>query len=300
MDIFQLRNSILSFSLAGGPRGDQGYSRVLLQLFGYTGHGKSSLINSCKYVLDDGERFLPYAVAGEKTDGGAMTMLRKAYNLTENISIVDNRGYTTMNSFQRAEVYSQLGNFMPIGEEVMWSDNYLDMMSKLEDAELNPNYSDFIVPILVYSATNSLTSDEKLEVKRFMDNCVKLTGVFPIIVITKKTSGDFILIEKAFQLMGAEVIISVENYTKDDHIKTQGRTRDILMIIHKALTDVTFRLGQERNAREDWVRRKKFLLEYIHKADQEKREQEIRREEEEKRRYAENRPRQSTEREETA
>ncbi|XP_075704264.1 uncharacterized protein LOC142701545 [Rhinoderma darwinii] len=288
MDNFQLRENILHFCLDDGPRGDQGFSRVLLQLFGYTGHGKSCFINSCKYVIDEGEQFKPFADAGERKDGGAMTMERKAYDLTKNITIVDNRGYTTMSSFQRAEIYAQLGNFIPIGEKVEWTDNYTSMMNRLEDAELNPNYSDFIVPILIYSATNLLPRSEREEVKQFIQNCVKMTGIVPIVVITKKTSGDFMEIEKAFRLMGAEIVISIENYTDKDHIKTQGRTKDILKIIHSALTDVKFRVGQDRNARGDWVQRKKFLLEFIHKADVEKREIELRRAEE-KRREEENR-----------
>ncbi|XP_069840805.1 uncharacterized protein [Dendropsophus ebraccatus] len=290
MDVSQLRANILNFSLDDGPRGNQGYSRVLLQLFGFLGHGKSSFINSCKYVIDDGERFVQFAVSGDtEHGGGAMTMVRKSYDLTNNITIVDNRGYIKMTSFERAEMYAQLGNFIPIGETVKWSDNYRDMMHRLEDAELNPNYSDFIVPILVYSATCRFSSSDKQEVQTFMDNCVRMTGVVPIVVITKKKSGNFLEIESAFKRMGAENIISIENYTEEDHIKTQGRTRDILTIIHSALTDVTFRLGQKRDPRKDWVQRKKFLLDYIHQADREKREQEWRQEEERRRREEEER-----------
>lgn len=120
-------------------------------------------------------------------------MVRKAYDLTENITLVDNRGYTTMSGFQRAEIYAQLGNFIPIGEKVEWTDNYTDMMERLEDAELNPNYSDFIVPILVYSATCQLSGRDRKEVQEFMDNCVKMTGVVPIVVITKKKKGETLL-----------------------------------------------------------------------------------------------------------
>ncbi|XP_073502185.1 uncharacterized protein [Phyllobates terribilis] len=283
MDNFQLRESIQTFSLNDGPRGNQGYSRVLLQLFGYTGHGKSCFINSCIYVLNEGEDFIEHAKAGETFHGGAMTTVRKSYNLTKNITIVDNRGYKKMNSFERAEIYAQLGNFIPIGEKVEWMTNFTDMMCRLEDAELNPNYSDFIVPILIYSA-KCLTENEKEELKRFMDNCVKMTGVVPIVVITHKTSGDFMEAEKMFRLMGAEVVISMENYTKEDHIKTRGRTEDILTILHSALKDVKYRLGEkERNPRRDWRERKKFMLEYIHKVDLEKKENEMRAAEERRR-----------------
>ncbi|KAM3916911.1 uncharacterized protein RB166_016077 [Leptodactylus fuscus] len=263
MDNHQLRDIILNFSLDGGPHGNQGYSRVLLQLFGYTGHGKSAFINSCKYAMGEG-RFIEHADVGVKD--GVMTMVRNSYELTQNISIVDNRGYQKMNSFQRAEIYAQLGNFIPIGEEVEWMENYSHMMNRLEDAESNPNYSDFIVPILIHSATHLLQDHEMQDLKQFMENCVTMTGIKPIVVITKKNSGVFNDIRKVFELIGGKVIIFIKNYTKEDHDKTEGKTEDLLKIIHNALTYVTLLLKKERDPQGDWRERKKFLLDYIYKA----------------------------------
>nr|DBA18952.1 TPA: hypothetical protein GDO54_014842 [Pyxicephalus adspersus] len=148
MDIKQLRDYIKKFSLEDGDLGSQGYNRVLVQLFGYLGHGKSSFINSCKYVLQDGENFQEHAEARE-TDHG-LTMIRNAYPLTDVITIVDNRGCSTMNDFERAEVYAQLGNFIPPGQKVNWKYNFRTMMDELEMSELEPNFTDFIVPIFVY------------------------------------------------------------------------------------------------------------------------------------------------------
>ncbi|KAM3910126.1 uncharacterized protein RB166_021295, partial [Leptodactylus fuscus] len=108
MDNQQLLERIFTFSPAAAPPGGHQYSRVLLQLFGYNGHGKSSFINSCKYVMDGGDRFIEHAVAGHRSDEEIITTIRKAYELTKNISIVDNRGYNKMDGFQRAEVYAQL------------------------------------------------------------------------------------------------------------------------------------------------------------------------------------------------
>ncbi|CAI9579906.1 unnamed protein product [Staurois parvus] len=65
MDIRELRDNIMNFSLDEGDLGSQGYTRVLLQLFGYTGHGASAFINSCKYVLENGEIFKEYAESRE-------------------------------------------------------------------------------------------------------------------------------------------------------------------------------------------------------------------------------------------
>ncbi|XP_077350352.1 uncharacterized protein LOC144000415 [Lithobates pipiens] len=262
MDIRQLRDKILSFSLDDGDLGSQGYTKVLLQLFGYTGHGKSSLINSCKYVLGKGESFKEHAEA-EETDHG-LTMVRNAYPLTDVITMVDNRGCSKLNDFERAEVYAQLGNFIPIGEKVEWKDNYSAMMEAIEKSELEPNFSDFIVPIFVYNVRKQMSAEEKQDVKTFMENCIKMTGIVPIIVLSFKTSADYLEIEKQFRLMGAETVIAIDNYTKMSHIKTLGRTTDILMVIDIALKNVRFRLELPRNPKRERIERKKFMYNYIH------------------------------------
>ncbi|XP_072273161.1 uncharacterized protein [Pyxicephalus adspersus] len=262
MDIKQLQDRIRNFRLEDGDLGSQGYNRVLLQLFGYLGHGKSSFINSCKYVLQDGENFQEYAEARETDEG--LTMVRNAYPLTDVITMVDNRGCSKMDGFEKAEVYAQLGNFIPIGQKVDWKSNFKTMMEELEDSELEPNYTDFIVPIFVYSARCQIQHETKKEMKLFMENCIKMTGVVPIIVLTFKTRGDYMEIEKEFRRIGAEQVIAIENYTNTNHIKTLGRTTDILMVIYSTLKTATFRLEQPRNPRREKIERKKFLLNYIH------------------------------------
>ncbi|XP_073491477.1 uncharacterized protein [Aquarana catesbeiana] len=282
MDIRQLKDNIRNFSLDDGDLGSQGYTRVLLQLFGYTGHGKSSFINSCKYILEGDENFEEHAEARE-TDHG-LTMVRNAYPLTNVITMVDNRGCSKMNDFERAEVYAQLGNFIPIGEKVEWKDNYSAMMEAIENTELEPNFSDFIVPIFVYSVRQQISAEEMQDVKTFMENCVKMTGVFPIIVLTFKMKGDYQVIEKQFRLIGAETVIAIENYTTESNIKTLERTTDILMVIDSALRNVRFRLEQPRDPRRERIERKKFMYNYIHQIQlqHEREKQEIEKSEREK------------------
>ncbi|XP_073491487.1 uncharacterized protein [Aquarana catesbeiana] len=260
MDIIQFKENIRNFSLDDGDLGSQGYTRVLLQVFGYTGHGSSSFINSCMYVLEEGENFKEHAEARETYYG--LTMVRNAYPLTDVITIVDNRGCSKMDDFEKAEVYAQLGNFTPIGKKVEWRDNYKTMMGALEDTE--PNFSDFIVPIFVYSARQQIPAGEKQNMKTFMENCRKMTGIVPIIVLTFKMKGDYLGIEKQFRLMGAETVIAIENYTMESTIKILGRTTDILMVIDTALRNVRFRLEQPRDPRRERIERKKVLFNYIH------------------------------------
>ncbi|OCT70192.1 hypothetical protein XELAEV_18037113mg [Xenopus laevis] len=95
--INQLTEYIKNFSLSDCPTGNQGYDRVLLQLFGLLGHGKSSFINTCKYVLEDGE-YQNYANS-KKSEGGD-TVARVTFPLTETLTLVDNHGCSTMSDYE--------------------------------------------------------------------------------------------------------------------------------------------------------------------------------------------------------
>ncbi|XP_031749259.1 vicilin-like seed storage protein At2g18540 [Xenopus tropicalis] len=113
------------------------------------------------------------------------------------------------------------------------------------------------------------------QITTFFKNCRDLTGVFPIVVLTFKTSGNYSEAEKMFKCLGAEVVVAVENYSEEDQIQTLERSRDFLNLIKSALDNVTFRMGNPRNPREERIKRKKFLLRYVHDIDmEEKRKQE--------------------------
>lgn len=261
MDIGQLKEYILSYTLNNCPLGNQGYSRVLIQLLGFLGHGKSSLINSCKYVLHEKE-FTAHAESGS-ADGG-LTVARKSYPLTKTITMVDNRGCATLNPIEAGEFYTQLGNFVPLDEGVQWTKEFGDVLDRMEDSDIDPNFTDLIVPVFVYSVKREIAADELVEIKTFLMNCRDLTGIFPIIVLTHKTSGLFSKFRDLFEGMGAEEIFSVENYTSEDNLKTLGRHLWFLNLIHKALLNVNFRMSEERNPRKERAERKKFLHKFYH------------------------------------
>ncbi|XP_031749434.1 uncharacterized protein LOC116407709 [Xenopus tropicalis] len=271
-----VRDFIQCFSLNNCALGSQGYNRVLLQLFGYMGHGKSTLINSCKYVLDDGE-YHNYAKASASHQ--SVTYSRTAYPLTDTITIVDNRGCATFNTYETGEIYAQLGNFIPLNELVEWTNNYEQMIYRLEDSEMDPNFTDFTIPVFVYSIKKGLAEGEKKETKEFIDNCRKMTGVYPIVVLTNKTCGDFKQAEKEFLLMGVEKVIKVENYTMEDHGRTQGRHKEILHLLYSVLEDVNFQMKFKRNPRKERVERKKFLLKFLHEREVKQKLEQMRRQE---------------------
>ncbi|CAH2308188.1 Hypothetical predicted protein [Pelobates cultripes] len=251
----ELKRKICSFSFERYGQGHQGYNRVLLQLFGYLGHGKSSFVNSCLFALKDG----PYkAVTGNEASYGGFTLTRTAYQLTNAITIVDNRGCCTMSGFEMSEVYAQLVISLCMKPRIMtnrsdrltrvdWPKNYGEMMERLEDADMDPNFTDFIVPVFVYSSLKRvLAYEKKRDVKDFLINCRNMTGVYPIIVLTHKTSGDSSKVKKEFKNMGAEDVFSLENYTTEDHVKTLGRHDAILKFLCRAIEDINFRIKEER------------------------------------------------------
>ncbi|OCT55381.1 hypothetical protein XELAEV_18002642mg [Xenopus laevis] len=109
----ELTHYIKNFKLEDFSSRNQGYDRVLLQLFGYLGHGKSSFINTCKYVLEDGE-YQNYTNAKKPQEGGDQgdTTERVTYPLTDIMTLVDNRGCNKMNNYETAEFLAQLGKSM--------------------------------------------------------------------------------------------------------------------------------------------------------------------------------------------
>ncbi|XP_077129846.1 uncharacterized protein LOC143785062 [Ranitomeya variabilis] len=269
MDSQCMRNYISTFRLEDGPRGNQGYCRVLLQIFGLTGHGKSSFINSCKYVVDDGPYMAHAKVAGsaEKPE----TMIRHQYRLTETITLVDNRGCVKMDKNEIGEIYAQLGNFLPLEKKVNWQTGFHDMMELLLQSERLDLSSDFIVPVLIYSA-DCLVANVN-EMKEILIAARDITGLFPTVVLTHEISHHLSQVKESFRTMGVKNMFSLENYTAKDNVKTRGKHETILRCVQEIIKDVEFRMLDERDAIGDRIGRKRFLLEFAHRRELERKQQ---------------------------
>ncbi|XP_075037169.1 uncharacterized protein LOC142098320 [Mixophyes fleayi] len=260
MDIDDYKRIINNFSFDRCKRGNQGFNRVLIQLFGLLGHGKSSFINTCKYVWEDGE-YRNWAKA-YGSDGG-LTTERITYKLTGNITLVDNRGYKTLDSYETGEIFAQLGNLLPLGKDVDWSKGFA-LVDRIVKAEKEIKTSDFIIPVFVHSVKRIIPSDEIDELKNLIETAKKLTEVYPIVVLTHKTSGNLTNTEATFRNMGVERIFSFENYTTEDHFKTRGRHEEVLKFLHEVIKDVQFRVEQPRDPVREMKDRRQFVMNYVH------------------------------------
>ncbi|XP_077350321.1 uncharacterized protein LOC144000387 [Lithobates pipiens] len=270
MDREELRRCIHGFSLDKCKKGNQGFSRILIQLFGFLGHGKSAFINTCIYVLEDGE-YENWAKAIEQ-DGGSTTE-RIPYKLTRNITLVDNRGLKNMDGYETGEIFAQLGNLLPLGK-VDWPKGF-ELVDRITRAEKSMTTSDFIFPVFVHSVKKSISPEEQENMKKVLLKSRDLTGVYPIVVLTHKTSGKLTDTENVFRDMGMERIFSFENYTKEDHMKTRGRHEEVLKFLYEVIKDVEFRIEHRpQDPVKEIMERKRFVTRYIHecakKAEQEK------------------------------
>ncbi|XP_053550346.1 chromatin assembly factor 1 subunit A-B-like [Bombina bombina] len=274
-NINKMKSFIMNFSLNDcKPHGNQGYKRVLLQLFGYLGHGKSSFINTCKYVLEEGA-YKIYSDVGS-SDGGKTTK-RISYPLTSNITLVDNRGCAMMSDQETGEIYAQLSNLLPLDQEVQWQRGYMGIMTRMVEADKNANYSDFIVPIFVYSVKKGISDEELPEIKKLIKNAWDLTGIIPIVVLTFKNQGNVTDVEAKFNNIGIDYIFKLENFTINENNKDADRCEEVLMFLSEILKDVEFHMRDTRNCKKERAERKKFVLGFAHdtEVNEEKRQKDM-------------------------
>ncbi|XP_040211474.1 uncharacterized protein LOC120942562 [Rana temporaria] len=266
MDMDRLRPVIDTFSFERCKGGNQGFNRILIQLFGLMGHGKSSFINTCIFVWQDGE-YQSWAKTDEECGGGhhgGLTMNRIPHKLTSNITLVDNRGLVTMNPYETGEIFAQLGNLLPLGKQVEWSRGF-GLVDRIVDSEKTVKTSDFIVPVLVHSLKKTILPEERADLKALLHTAKDLTGIFPIVVLTHKTFGNLVAVEYTFKEMGIERIFAFENYTREDHFRTRGRHEEVLSFLKEVIRDAQFRVEhQKRDPVKEMQERKQFVLNYVH------------------------------------
>lgn len=246
-DTTQLTSCIQSYQLPPGP-----FKRILIQLFGFAGHGKSSFVNSCLFAATGG-RFNDYA--GEATSQGAKTIDRRGYKLTDSITIVDNRGFAKMDSAEEWEIYAQLCNCVPLNEVVIWNKS-LDERLGLVTQRVMEGTSDVIVPVLIYSSQQSLIGEEFDNIKEFLIQAQRLTGILPFIVLTRSKMAKGSSLKEKFSGMGMENVYCLENYLLSDHLAIRSKHHAILTVLYDVLSCVNYYMETKpycQSQRQEWL-----------------------------------------------
>ncbi|XP_075687085.1 guanylate-binding protein 6-like [Rhinoderma darwinii] len=246
-DTEQLTNYIKSYQLP-----HESFNRVLIQLFGFAGHGKSSFVNSCLFALSSNS-FNDFA--GEATSQGGKTIDRRGYKLTNSITIVDNRGLSKMDSAEEWEIYAQLCNCVPLDEIVLWDKSQEERLS-LVTRRAQEKRSDVIVPVLIYSSQQSLSGEDFNNIKEFLIQAKILTRILPFIVLTKSNVANKSSLKDKFFAMGMENVYCLENYIVSDRLALRSKHLNILTILYDILESVNFHTKTRsdfQNQRQDWL-----------------------------------------------
>ncbi|XP_077350305.1 uncharacterized protein LOC144000377 [Lithobates pipiens] len=254
------RQFIRNFSFHNCKLGNQGFQRLLLQVFGYMGHGKSSFINTCKIAWDN-SAYNNYTKASGSYWGD--TMDRRTYQLTHNITLVDNRGCAAMKSHEKGEIFAQLANLMPLDMKVDWCRGF-KLADRIVRAEPLVQPSDFISPIFIYSAGYSINPHEREELREFLETCTKITGVGVIVVLTNKTNGNVERAEAMFRDLGIKHVFSLENYTPQNQSRSMEVNNTVIQLLYEVAQNALFNVNYPRDPQKDMTRRKTFLLNYIY------------------------------------
>ncbi|OCT57509.1 hypothetical protein XELAEV_18003387mg [Xenopus laevis] len=124
----------------------RGFQRVSLQLFGFYGHGKTSLINLC---LNSVQKKQYEDLAGLRYSDDTVIRERREYQLTHNMFIYDNRGFNSMDPEEISEASAQLRGLRLVDEEVKWDRTIEEKMELLLQKNNNP-LMELMVPVLVF------------------------------------------------------------------------------------------------------------------------------------------------------
>ncbi|XP_068099727.1 uncharacterized protein [Hyperolius riggenbachi] len=251
----EIRQALATYS-PGSTRGAQhaGYTRVCLQLFGLSGHGKSSLINSCLCVVKND---VFSNTARSANSNVTITMARKEYKLANCVYIIDNRGLNTLAEEEVLELSAQLNNLRMASSEneeatgkdsdVEWEPGVEKILSHLDEL-INKNCTDFLVPVLVYNLKSTIIQKNKQQFEKMIDTAYGATGLHPIIVLTKHEPYYSIgKVVYQFTDLGCLHIIPLENYTPQNPRRNPETDEKILNFLKVCLQEADRLIQRKHN-----------------------------------------------------
>ncbi|XP_075037555.1 uncharacterized protein LOC142098619 [Mixophyes fleayi] len=219
---------------------DHGIQRVLLQVFGMLGHGKSSLINSCLCVVKN-VGYKNLAVSGPSF--GGITMTREEFELTSKLVLIDNRGFSKLSATEIMECNAQFRSLRRLGE-VTWTEKPLTEELGRFMEQRKHRLVDFMVPVFVYSCARPWNNDDGKEVEKVLREAHRSTGINPIIVITNRFSGDSVDIMSKFRGFGSTRIVTLENYTTENQTRTPEADGRILEFLNICIVEAELGIGR--------------------------------------------------------
>eukprot|EP00057_Strongylocentrotus_purpuratus_P008702 XP_011663176.1 PREDICTED: putative golgin subfamily A member 6-like protein 3 [Strongylocentrotus purpuratus] len=292
--------------------------KLYIGLFGRTGCGKTSLINSLKFATHGKlQRAKWLQVAGQEKAGGH-TMFRKLADITKKIFVIDNRGLDEPNTEDAiAELAAQLDGKRGFTDIVEWqgasdgndSNDLEDEDLDLSKPDLNKGYP-IGCAVFVFSARHDIDTNTT-GLAEVIDFLHSHQGRYPVAIITHVDVAEKNHVEDlkiVLRVSGVSDIFEVANLTTEKKLLEEPYQHSLLSLLDRCMTDgdETFifkhhqRQEQQRKKGNEGkrVEKKREQEEERRKQEDEIRmqEDEIRTQEEERRKQEEERRKQEEER----
>ncbi|XP_071499298.1 uncharacterized protein [Diadema antillarum] len=263
--------------------------KMFIGLFGRTGCGKTSLINSLKYAATGRLRRSKWLqVAGQEKAGGH-TMYRKLADVTKSIFVIDNRGLDDPNTEQAmAEIADQLDGKKGYSAKVNWDDySPEDIMDPTaEDACVGHKIS---CAVFVFSAVHDIDMNTTalMDIVDFLHHH---QGRYPVAVVTHVDVCEKSHVEKlktVLRISGVSDVFEVANVTHDKPELEAEYQLNLLSLLERCMTDADETLIFKHYQKKDEERKEKIremrLAEEKRLQEEEEREEERKREAERER-----------------
>ncbi|XP_077305744.1 uncharacterized protein LOC143925039 [Lithobates pipiens] len=224
--------------------------RVLLQVFGMAGHGKSAMINSCFYVMGDQAY---QNLARSASNDEEVTTARQEYPLTPNLVMLDNRGLNKLNEAEKLEINAQFRQLRSLGEVTWREKNLIESIRQFKQQketrkqQQGTRQEDFVVPVFVYSCYRGWNDMEGSEIENILTSVHQITGIQPIVVITHCSSGNWKKIEAKFVEFGCTRFVAMENYTENNRTRTRETDENVLKLLTMCIEEAETEIGKLAN-----------------------------------------------------
>ncbi|XP_072168063.1 uncharacterized protein [Diadema setosum] len=194
--------------------------RLRIGLFGPPGVGKSAFINSAIYATL-GKK---YGWVNKAPEGFAVeaskTKALDSYDISEYISLVDNRGMRNLGGNFMVELSNQVAGLYGDKHEVEWDSNFIKrLVSGLRRTFSSSQDCEIHTCLLVVSARSLIMQPQDLE--ELVDTIRNMTGEPPIVIITNIRNPQSRNVVSSFcvglQQIGINFVFQLENYTVESH-----------------------------------------------------------------------------------
>ncbi|XP_072167868.1 uncharacterized protein [Diadema setosum] len=211
-------------------------ARLRIGLFGPPGVGKSAFVNSVLYATGDTwDNQAPEGFAEEASKTRALN----SYDISNFISLVDNRGMRGLGGNFMVELGNQVAGVYDDGYEVEWDSGfYKRLVSGLKRTFLSSQDCEIHTCVLVVSAKRLCIRPADL--RELVQTIRSMTGEPPIVIITNCSSSlvvrsDVAAFRVGLQDMGVNYLFELENYTLQSHAYNRKKHVEVLEALRQCL-----------------------------------------------------------------